>query len=251
MVKNIVLVHGAFADGSSWNKVIRILQRESYHVTAVQQPLTSLEEDVEITRHILSMQQGPAILVGHSYGGVIITVAGNEPNVAGLVYVAAYAPDAGENIADLKAHADPAAGAAHVRSDDKGYLWIECSAYPEFFAGDVDPEEARVMAAVQMPWKVSSSRIVTPAWRSRPSWYQVSEEDRMINPELQRMMAKRIGATTLSLKSSHASAVSHPVEIAELIMTAAKAAGSITSPFTPTMYGVRAIAAEGPASDPQ
>ena len=151
MIKNIVLVHGAFADGSSWNRVIRLLQAKEYNVTAVQQPLTSLEDDVAITRHILSMQQGPAILVGHSYGGVIITVAGNEPNVSGLVYIAAFAPDEGENITDLKSKFAPAPGSAHVQPDDQGYVWIERSAFPECFAGDVDPEEARVMAAVQMP----------------------------------------------------------------------------------------------------
>lgn len=224
MIKNIVLVHGAFADGSSWNKVIRLLQGKDYNVTAVQQPLTSLEEDVAITRHILSMQEGPTILVGHSYGGVIITVAGNEPNVAGLVYIAAYAPDEGENISELKAHAAAAPGGAHVKSDDQGYIWIERTAYPEFFAGDVDPEEARVMAAVQMPWKVPATKISNPAWRSRPSWYQVSERDLMINPELQRFMAKRIGAKTISLAASHASAVSCPREIADLIMEAANSA---------------------------
>ena len=224
MIKNIVLVHGAFADGSSWNKVIRLLQAKDYNVTAVQQPLTSLEEDVAITRHILSMQEGPTILVGHSYGGVIITVAGNEPNVSGLVYIAAYAPDQGENISELKSHAAPAPGGAHVRPDDQGYIWIERAAYPEFFAGDVDLQEARVMAAVQMPWKVSASKISNPAWRSRPSWYQISERDLMINPELQHFMAKRIGAKTLSLDASHASAVSHSREIADLIMDAANSA---------------------------
>ena len=221
MIKNIVLVHGAFADGSSWNRVIGLLQARDYNVTAVQQPLTSLEEDVAITRHILSMQQGPAILVGHSYGGVIITVAGNEPNVSGLVYVAAFAPDQGENIADLKSKYAPAPGSAHVQPDDQGYVWIERTAFPEFFAGDVDLQEARVMAAVQMPWKVPAGRISNPAWRSRPSWFQISERDLMINPELQHFMAKRIGAKTVSLDASHASAVSHPREIADLIMDAA------------------------------
>jgi pimeloyl-ACP methyl ester carboxylesterase len=209
MVKNIVLVHGAFADGSSWNKVIRLLQAKDYTVTAVQQPLSSLEDDVAITRQVLSMQQGPAILVGHSYGGVIITVA---------------APDEGENIADLKSKAAPAPGAAHVTPDDRGYLWIERTAFPEFFAGDVNLEEARVMAAVQMPWKVSGTKISNPAWRSRPSWYQISERDQMINPELQHFMAKRIGAKTISLESSHVSAISHPREIADLIMDAANVA---------------------------
>ena len=221
MIRNVVLVHGAFADGSSWNKVIRLLQAKNYNVTAVQQPLTSLEADVAITQHVLSMQKGPTILVGHSYGGVIITLAGNEPNVMGLVYIAAYAPDAGETIAELKSRFPPASGAEHVHPDDEGYLWIDRAAYPECFAGDVDPQEARVMAAVQMPWKVSGDRISNPAWRTHPSWYQVSEQDRMINPELQHFMARRIGAKTVSLEASHASAVSHPVEIAELIADAA------------------------------
>lgn len=221
MIKNIVLVHGAFADGSSWNKVIRLLQAKDYNVTAVQQPLTSLEEDVAITRHVLSLQKGPAILVGHSYGGVIITLAGNEPNVMGLVYVAAYAPDSGETIAELKSQFAPAAGAAHVHADDQGYLWIDREAYPEFFAGDVDPEEARAMAAVQMPWRVSGNRISNPAWRTHPTWYQISEQDKMINPELQHFMAQRIGAKTITLEASHASAVSHPIEIADLIVDAA------------------------------
>ena len=222
MIKNIVLVHGAFADGSSWTKVIRLLQEADYHVTAVQQPLTSLEEDVAITRHILSLQEGPAILVGHSYGGMIITVAGNASNVAGLVYIAAYAPDEGENMNDLKSKFPPAAGSTHVTRDEQGYLWIERAAFPEFFAGDVDAQEARTMAAVQMPWKGSATRISNPAWRSRPSWYQISERDQMISPDLQRFMAKRIGAETISLASSHASAVSHPREIADLIIAATR-----------------------------
>ena len=213
MIKNIVLVHGAFADGSSWNKVIRLLQARDCNVTAVQQPLTSLEEDVAMTRHVLSLQKGPAILVGHSYGGAIITVAGNESNVMGLGYIAAYAPDSGETIAGLKSKFAPAPGAAHVRPDDQGYLGIDREAYPEFFAGDVDPEEARVMAAVQMPWKVSGSKIDSPAWRTHPTWYQISEQDKMINPELQHFMSNRIGAKTISLNASHASAVSHPGEI--------------------------------------
>jgi pimeloyl-ACP methyl ester carboxylesterase len=139
----------------------------------------------------------------------------------GLVYVAAYAPDAGETIAELKSQFAPAAGAAHVRSDDQGYLWMDRDAFPEFFAGDVDPDEARVMAAVQMPWKVSGSPMASPAWRKHPSWYQISEQDKMINPELQHFMSRRMGAKTISLDASHASAVSHPAEIAELIADAA------------------------------
>lgn len=220
MIKNIVLVHGAFADGSSWRRVIRILQAQDYHVTAVQQPLTSLEEDVAITRHILKLQQGPCILVGHSYGGAIITEAGNELNVAGLVYIAAFAPDEGENLADLKAKASPAPGSSHVKVDDHGYAWIERSAFRSVFAEDVDPQEAAVMAATQMPWKIPTSRICDPAWRKLPSWYQVSDRDQMINPQLQRFMALRMGATTITLDASHASAVSCPSAVADFIMRA-------------------------------
>ncbi len=220
MIKNVVLVHGAFADGSSWSRVIRLLQAQNLNVTAVQQPLTSLDEDVAITRHVLSRQEGQCILVGHSYGGVIITVAGDAANVSGLVYIAAFAPDSGENIADLKAMAAPARAANVVQVDALGYAWIDRDAFPEMFAADVEPEEARVMAAVQMPWRVPSDRIGRPAWRVRPSWYQISERDAMINPELQRLMAKRIDATTVSLDASHASAVSCPGAVADLILGA-------------------------------
>jgi len=221
---NVVLVHGAFADGSSWSKVILRLQAQGYHVIAVQPPLTSLAEDVAITRHILGMQEGPTILVGHSYGGVVITEAGNEPNVAGLVYIAAFAPDEGESIGDLIGRYPTAPGFEHLRTDDLGFTWVETEAFPEFFAGDVDPVEARVMAAVQQPWKVSGNQIMKAAWRSKPSWYQISENDRMIHPELQTFLAERMGATTISLPASHASAVSRPAEIAQLIDQAAKAA---------------------------
>lgn len=230
MVKNIVLVHGAFADGSSWSRVIRLLQADSFHVTAVQQPLDSLESDVAITRRVVAAQDGPCLLVGHSYGGVIISVAGDEPNVVGLVYVAGFAPDEGETIADLKALGPPAEAGHHVVPDAEGWLWIDRAAFAEAFAGDVDPAEARVMAAVQMPWKVSTTRLSTPAWRSRPSWYLVSERDRMIPPDLQRMMARRIGAHTVSLDASHASPLSRSVEIAALIRVAAEATWKSMSP---------------------
>lgn len=223
MIKNIVLVHGAFADGSSWRHVIPLLHAQGCRCTAVQQPLTSLEEDVAITRHILKLQDGPCILVGHSYGGAIITEAGNAPNVMGLVYVAAFAPDEGENLADLKAKASPAPGSAFVHVDDQGYAWIDRSAFRASFAEDVDLQETEVMAAVQMPWKVPTTRITDPAWRKVPSWYQISERDQMINPELQRFMARRMVATTISLDASHASAISCPRPVAELIAAAAKA----------------------------
>jgi pimeloyl-ACP methyl ester carboxylesterase len=225
VIDNIVLVHGAFADGSSWSGVIRLLQARGFNVTAVQQPLTSLEADVAITRHVLDMQDGPTLLVGHSYGGVIITVAGNAPNVAGLVYVAAYAPDEGENIADVKQLAPVAGGGVHVKVDTLGYAWIDREAFREAFAADVDPVTARVMAAVQMPWKIPTDRVSHPAWRSRPCWYQISAQDQMISPELQAVMAKRMGAQVKILEASHASAVSQPGDVAGLIASAAESLG--------------------------
>jgi pimeloyl-ACP methyl ester carboxylesterase len=222
VIDNIVLVHGAFADGSSWNEVIRLLQARGFNVTAVQQPLTSLDADVAITRHVLDLQDGPTLLVGHSYGGVIITVAGNAPNVAGLVYIAAYAPDEGENIADLKALGPATAGGAHVKIDTLGYAWIEREAFRDCFAADVDPVQARVMSATQMPWKIPTDRVSHPAWRSRPCWYQVSSQDQMISPKLQALMAERMGAQVVTLEASHASAVSQPGDVADLIASAAE-----------------------------
>lgn len=224
MTNHIVLVHGAFADGSSWRRVIQRLQANDHHVTAVQQPLTSLDEDVAITRHVLARQEGPVILVGHSYGGAIITVAGDAPNVAALVYIAAFAPDDGENLGDLKAKFEPAPGSKFVHVDELGYAWIDRVGFREAFAADVDVEEAAMMAAVQMPWKVPVDRITDPAWRSRPCWYAVSSRDHMIRPELQKFMAERIKAETVVLDASHASPVSCPNEVAELIMDAARRA---------------------------
>jgi pimeloyl-ACP methyl ester carboxylesterase len=224
---NVVLVHGAWADGSSWSKVIPLLQEKGYNVTAVQIPLTSLADDVAVTGRILSMQKGPTILVGHSYGGVVITVAGaNASNVVGLVYISAYAPDAGEVLGELNGRMTPAPGPANLRPDAFGFLWIDPKAFPESFAQDVDPVQARIMAAVQKPLSASifSEKVTQAAWRLLPSWYLVSENDRMINPDLERFMAKRIGAKkVVSIPASHASLVSHPVEVAQLIMDAANA----------------------------
>jgi pimeloyl-ACP methyl ester carboxylesterase len=224
---NIVLVHGAFADGSSWSKVIQLLQEEGYNVTAVQMPLTSLADDVATTRRVLAMQSGPTILVGHSYGGVVITVAGaNESNVTGLVYISAFAPDVGEAISNLSALVPAPSGQANVRPDAEGFLWIDPKAFPESFAQDVDPVQARVMSAVQKPIAASSftEKTTQAAWKSKPSWYLVSENDRMINPDLERFMAKRIGAEeVVSISSSHASMVSHPTEVTKLITNAANA----------------------------
>jgi pimeloyl-ACP methyl ester carboxylesterase len=224
---NIVLVHGAFADGSSWSKVIAQLQEKGYNVTAVQIPLTSLADDVAVTRRVLAMQSGPTILVGHSYGGDVITVAGaNESNVTGLVYISAFAPDVGESISELSGQMPVAPGQANIRPDAEGFLWIDPKAFPESFAQDVDPVQARVMSAVQKPIAASifNEKVTQAAWKSKHSWYMVSENDRMINPDLERFMAKRIGAKeVVSIHASHASMVSHPTDVTKLITDAANA----------------------------
>lgn len=224
---NIVLVHGAWADGSSWSNVIPLLQNKGYNVTAVQIPLTSLADDAAVTRRVLAMQNGSTILVGHSYGGAVITVAGaNASNVVGLVYISAFAPDVGEVLGELNGRMPAAPGQANFRPDAYGFIWIDPKAFPESFAQDVDPVAARVMAAVQKPLSASifSEKATQAAWKSKPSWYLVSENDRIINPDLERFMAERIGAKkVVSIPSDHASLVSHPNEVAKLIMDAANA----------------------------
>ncbi len=224
---NIVLVHGAWADGSSWSKVIPLLQEKGYNVTAVQIPLTSLADDVAVTQHVLAMQNGSTILVGHSYGGVVITAAGaNASNVVGLVYISAFAPDNGEVLGELNGRMPAASGQANIRPDAEGFLWIDPKAFPESFAQDVDPVQARVMAAVQKPLSASifGDKVTKAAWKSKPSWYLLSENDRIINPDLECFMAKRIGSREIvSIPASHASLVSHPKEVAKLIIDAANA----------------------------
>lgn len=221
-IKNILLVHGAFADGSSWAGVIRGLGGERWRLTAVQMPLTSLQDDVAAVRHVLDLQEGPTLLVGHSYGGAVISTAGDSPNVAGLVFVAAFAPDQGETLGELGARYAPPAGASSIQPDKAGYLWVDRDRFAQSFAQDVDAEQAREMAVVQKPWAGATfgQKPDRAAWRSKPTWYQVSENDRMINPELERFMAQRMGATTITLASSHASLVAHPKEIAGLITDA-------------------------------
>jgi pimeloyl-ACP methyl ester carboxylesterase len=221
---NIVLVHGAFADGSSWSRVIPLLTVKGFNVTAVQNPLTSLAEDVATTRRLLAQQTGPTILVGHSYAGFVITQAGNAPNVVGLVYISSYGPAEGESHDDLVKRFPAPPGISAVRLDDDGYLWITREKFREAFAQDVDPPQAAIMAAVQKPISKKNcfgAPVSAPAWKSKPSWFLVSDDDRMVNPELLRFMAKRMGATVASVPSSHASLVSHPVEAANLIIEAA------------------------------
>ena len=220
--RNVVLVHGLFADGSCWSEVIARLQPRGMQVTSVQNPLTSLQASVEATQRVLAVQQGPTVLVAHSFGGMIITEAGIDPKVSAVVYVAARAPDANEDYAALaKGFPTPPASAGIVWSDDEGRLSEE--AFLRDFAGDIPADKARVLYAVQAPFKKAllADKTTNAAWRSKRSWYAVSTEDRTINPDLQRFMAKRMGAKTIEVKASHLSLISQPDTITNLILEAA------------------------------
>jgi pimeloyl-ACP methyl ester carboxylesterase len=222
VAKNVVLVHGLYADGSSWIDVIPYLQRAGLQVTAVQNPLTSLADDVAATRRVLALQDGPTVLVGHSFAGTIISEAGNDPKVSALVYVAARAPDAGEDFGALAAkYPKPPASAGVIKND--GFFWLSEEAFLRDFAGDVEPSRARALYAVQGRGAdaLPTTKTTSAAWKVKPTWYQVSTEDRTINPDLERFLAKRMNATTIELDSSHVSLVSHPKEIADLILLAA------------------------------
>ena len=228
---NIVLVHGAWADGSSWNKVIPILQNAGHNVIAVQLPEHSLADDVETVKRAIEHIGGPAILVGHSYGGAVITDAGyNNPNVTGLVYVAAFAPDEGQSLSNFVDLAKLPKDL--LIFDSGGFVYINPAMFPGAFAHDVDPAEAAVMAIVQKPinQSVLGEKSGPPAWKQLPTWYQISEGDHMIPPDAERLFAKQMNATTLSINSSHASPVSYPEEIAQLILNATK--GSSTQATT-------------------
>jgi len=226
-IKNVVLTHGAFADGSSWSKVIPLLESQGLNVTAVQNPLTSLADDIATTRRLLAQQDGPTVLVGHSYAGFVITEAGNAPNVAALVYVSSYGPDQGESHDDLVKRFPAPAGIPAIRKDSDGYLWIERDKFHEAFVHDVDASYARILATVQKPVAKSCFGVPAnaPAWKSKRSWFLISTEDRLINPDLQRFMAKRMGAVVRTVPSSHASLISHPVQAANLILEAARTKG--------------------------
>lgn len=221
---NIVLVHGAWVDGSSWKKVIYILNGAGYNVSAAQLTLTTLEDDVEITRRLAQMQTGFTILVGHSYGGAVITEAANKClDVKGLVYIAAFAPDAGENLAELSQRAIPALGNAAVHPDKFGMLWLDKGRFAESFCHDVNKAKAAVMASVQKPIAIQcfSDKVTNAGWKNLPSWYQVSENDRMIAPEVEKFMAERMKPQkVILLPASHASMVSYPKEVATLIAEA-------------------------------
>jgi len=220
--RNVVLVHGAYADGSSWSEVIPLLQQAGLNVTAVQNPLSSFTDDVAATNRILALQDGPTVLVAHSYGGMVISEAGVDPKVTALVYVAARAPDAGEDYTALAAKFPrPPASDGLVKAG--GFAQLNENAFVHDFAGDLDPAKARALYAVQgrIADTLFSAKTTQAAWRSKPSWYQVSTQDRTISPDLERFMAKRMNATTIELDSSHVSLLSHPREIADLILAAA------------------------------
>ena len=227
MVTSVVLVHGAWADGSSWNGVIRLLQSRGCQAIAVQLPLTSFGDDVAVTRRVMALCDGPVVLAGHSYGGMVISEAANDGrNVASLVYVSAFANEEGEMLGEINARIPGPPGPLPLRFNDAGFVWVDGEAFPQVFAHDIDPAQARVMAAVQKPIaaRIFGEKPGKPAWKSIPSWYLISEDDRMIPAPLQRLMANRMGAISRTVPGSHASLVSHAEEVAQLILDAAKAA---------------------------
>ena len=219
----IVLVHGFWGGAAHWAKVIPILVRKGYDVHAVDNPLTSLADDADRTRKMIAAQKGPVLLVGHSYGGAVITEAGNHDNVVGLVYIAAFAPDAGESAGALAAR-EESASAANLLVDDDQYLWIKQDKYHESFCQDLTPEEGLVMGVTQKAPLLGtfSNNVTVPAWKSKPCWYQISSEDRMLPPKIQQWMSARMNPKKIiTLKSSHASLASKPNEVAALIDEAA------------------------------
>src|SRR5580704_12428483 len=225
-MKNIVLVHGGFVDGAGWEDVYKILKKDGYNVSIVQNPTISLEDDVAAAKRVLAMQDGESILVGHSYGGAVITEAGNDPKVARLVYIAAFAPDKGESVSTLINSAPPGAPVPPILPPQEGYLFLDRAKFAASFAADVEAEKAAFMADSQVPWGVQalSGTISEAAWRAKPSWYLVTTEDRMIPPAAQRAMAKRAGSTVVEVKGSHAVYVSQPQAVAHLIEKAATGA---------------------------
>ncbi len=225
-MSNVVLVHGGFVDGSGWEGVYDLLTKDGHKVTVVQNPTTSLADDVAATRRAIAAQDGPTILVGHSYGGVVISEAGADPKVKGLVYIAAFAPDAGESVSSLIANPPPGAATPPILPPQDGFLFLDREQFAASFAADVKPAQAAFMADSQVPWGVAAlqGQVTTPAWKSRPSWYLVTADDRMIPPPAQRQMAARAGATVVETAGSHAVYVSNPRVVADLIEQAAESA---------------------------
>src|SRR3989442_4830640 len=222
----LVLVHGGFVDGSGWEGVYQLLKKDGYRVTIVQNPTLSLADDVAATKRIVHAQNGPVLLVGHSYGGAVITEAGTDPQVAGLVYIAAFAPDQGESVSTLIADPPPGAPVPPILPPQEGYLFLDKAKFHASFAADVDEEKAAFMADSQVPWGVQalSGTISEPARKTKPSWYLVATDDKMIPPPAQRFMSKRAGSTVVEAAGSHAIYVSQPMAVAALIANAAKEA---------------------------
>ena len=221
----VVLVHGGFVDGSGWEDTYRILKKDGYNVSIVQNPTTSLADDVVATKRVLAAQNAPVVLVGHSYGGVVVTEAGNDPKVAGLVYIAAFAPDKGESVGSLIKDPQPGAPVPPILPPQDGYLFLDRAKFAASFAGDVAKEKAEFMANSQVPWGLEAlnGAIIAPAWRTKPSWYMIATEDKMIPPPAQQFMSKRAGSTVVEVRGSHSIYVSQPEAVAALIEKAAKA----------------------------
>ena len=221
----IVLVHGGFVDGSGWQGVYNMLRKDGYAVRVVQNPTTSLADDVAATRRVVDAQEGPVVLVGHSYGGVVVTEAGNNPKVAGLVYIAAFAPDKGESVSSLIKDPPPGAPVPPILPPQDGFLLLDRAKFAASFAADVDAETAQFMSESQVPWGVEAlaGAVTEPAWRTKPSWYLVAADDRMIPPPAQRAMAQRAGSTVTETGGSHAVYVSKPAPVAAIIAQATNA----------------------------
>jgi pimeloyl-ACP methyl ester carboxylesterase len=222
-IKSIVLVHGGFVDGSGWLDVYKILNKDGYKVTIVQNPTNSLADDVAVTKRAIAAADGKVILVGHSYGGVVVSEAGTDPKVAGLVYITAFAPDKGESVNSLIANPPPGAPVPPILPPKDGYLFLDSAKFAASFAADVRPEVAQFMAASQVPWGVEALQgtVTAPAWRVKPSWYLVAKDDKMIPPPAQRQMAARAGAKVEEVAGSHAVYVSKPAAVAAIIEKAA------------------------------
>ncbi len=223
-VKNIVLVHGAFADGSSWSKVVPLLQDEGLQVIAVQNPLTSLKDDVAATKRAIAMLDGPVLLVGHSWAGVVFTEAGNDPKVVGLMYVSGLAPNDGQSLSDVPQTTPPPPGNAQYKLDDSGFQTLTLKGLIEDFAQDVPASEAKVMFATQGPWakRAVTDKVTKAAWKAKPSWVIIDTEDRMIKPDMERAAAIKMKATTIEIKASHVPMVSQPRKVADFIIKAAR-----------------------------
>lgn len=222
-IRNVVLVHGGFVDGSGWQQVYDLLKQKDYRVTIVQNPTTSLAEDVAFTKRAIAALDGPVVLVGHSYGGVVVSEAGMDPKVERLVYIAAFAPDQGESVQSLIANPPPGAPQPPILAPQDGFLFLDRDKFASAFAADVPPAAASFMADSQVPWGVGAlaGAVTEPAWKSKPSWYLVATEDRMIPPQAQQMMAGRAKATVVEVAGSHAIYVSKPAAVAAIIEQAA------------------------------